>query len=73
MILHYPFVTEKAMGALENESKLQFLVDMRATRPQIKHEIEQAFGHTVSSVRTLITTTGKKKAIISFEKPTMKT
>ena len=69
MILHYPFVTEKAMGALENETKLQFLVDNRATKPEIRRELEASFGHAVSGVRTINTTDGRKKAIISFEDP----
>ncbi len=69
MILRYPFVTEKAMLALENQSKLNFLVDNRASKPQIKYELEAAFGHPVSAIRTVNTTKGKKKAIVSFEDP----
>jgi large subunit ribosomal protein L23 len=56
MVLKYPFVTEKAMVLLENQSKRQ-----------IKREIEKAFGQNVKSVRTLMTMHGEKKAIVSFE------
>ncbi|MFZ1896791.1 50S ribosomal protein L23, partial [Methanoregula sp.] len=38
--LKHPFVTEKAMVLLENENKLQFLVDNRATKQDIKRAIE---------------------------------
>jgi len=69
MILRFPFVTEKAMLALETNSKLQFLVDNRATKPEIKRELEGAFGHPVSAIRTINTTDGRKKAIVSFEDP----
>lgn len=69
MILRFPFVTEKAMLALETDSKLQFLVDNRATKPEIRRELEAAFGHPVSAVRTVNTTDGRKKAIVSFEDP----
>ncbi|MEN6342129.1 MAG: 50S ribosomal protein L23 [Methanospirillum sp.] len=69
MILRFPFVTEKAMLALESNSKLQFLVDNRATKPEIKRELEASFGHPVSAVRTINTTDGRKKAIVSFEDP----
>lgn len=69
MILQYPFVTEKAMAALENESKLLFIVDNRATKPEIRRELEGSFGHPISSIRTINTTDGKKKAIVSFEDP----
>jgi large subunit ribosomal protein L23 len=67
MALKYPFVTEKAMVLLENQSKLQFLVGRQATKIQIKREIEKAFGQNVKSVRTLMTMHGEKKAIVSFE------
>ena len=69
MILRYPFVTEKAMMALEGTAKLQFLVDNRATKPEIRKELEETFGHPVSAIRTVNTTDGRKKAIVSFENP----
>ena len=67
MTLKYPFVTEKAMVLLENQSKLQFLVTREATKDDIKREIEKSFGQNVKSVRTLMNTHGQKKAIVSFE------
>ena len=67
MTLKFPFVTEKAMVLLENQSKLQFLVANEASKGDIKREIEKAFGQKVSSVRTLMTMHGQKKAIVSFE------
>ncbi|MGD0081022.1 MAG: 50S ribosomal protein L23 [Methanoregula sp.] len=67
MTLKYPFVTEKAMVLLENQSKLQFLVTREATKDDIKRELEKAFGQNVRSVRTLMNMHGQKKAIVSFE------
>ncbi|MFA6333757.1 MAG: 50S ribosomal protein L23 [Methanoregula sp.] len=67
MTLKYPFVTEKAMVLLENQSKLQFLVDREASKYDVKREIEKSFGQKVKSVRTLMNTHGQKKAIVSFE------
>ena len=67
MTLKFPFVTEKAMVLLENQSKLQFLVTNKASNGDIKREIEKAFGQKVRSVRTLMTMHGEKKAIVSFE------
>jgi large subunit ribosomal protein L23 len=40
--LKHPFVTEKAMVLLENESKIQFLVDNKATKHTIKRDIGNA-------------------------------
>ena len=67
MTLKYPFVTEKAMVLLENQSKLQFLVTREANKDDVKREIEKSFGQNVKSVRTLMTMHGQKKAIVSFE------
>ncbi|MEN6609603.1 MAG: 50S ribosomal protein L23 [Methanoregulaceae archaeon] len=67
MILKYPFVTEKAMMMLENQSKLQFLVSRDATKTQIKREIEKTFDQKVTHVQTLMNMHGEKKAIVSFE------
>jgi len=67
MPLKYPFVTEKAMVLLENQSKLQFLVSRDSTKKSIKRDIEKAFGQNVRSVRTLMNMHGEKKAIVSFE------
>ena len=67
MTLKYPFVTEKAMVLLENQSKLQFLVAREASKDDVRREIEKSFGQKVKSVRTLMNTHGQKKAIVSFE------
>jgi len=67
MVLKYPFVTEKAMVLLENQSKLQFLVNRQATKISIKREMEKTFGQKVKSVRTLMNMHGEKKVTVSFE------
>jgi large subunit ribosomal protein L23 len=66
MVLKYPFVTEKAMMMLDKDNKLQFLVTNEANKHQIKREIQKTFEQEVTSVRTIMTTHGKKKAIVSF-------
>jgi large subunit ribosomal protein L23 len=66
MVLRYPYVTEKAMMTLEKGSKLQFLVDLNATKKQIRQEIEKTFEQEVTGVSTAITMHGEKKAVISF-------
>ncbi|MCQ1535509.1 50S ribosomal protein L23 [Methanosarcina sp. KYL-1] len=62
----YPFVTEKAMVLLD-ENKLQFIVDTRSNKHQIKDEVEKLYGFKVNSVRTMTTMKGLKKAIVAFE------
>jgi large subunit ribosomal protein L23 len=65
-VLKYPHATEKATYGVENESKLQFIVDNRATKTEIRKAVEKTFGQQVTSVRTMMTNKGQKKAIISF-------
>jgi large subunit ribosomal protein L23 len=62
----YPFVTEKAMMLLD-DNKLQFIVDTRSNKQQIKEEVEKLYGFKVGSVRTMTTMKGMKKAILTFE------
>ena len=66
MVLRYPHATEKATYGVENESKLQFIVDHRSNKLEIKKAVEKMFGQQVTSVRTMMTNKGEKKAIIAF-------
>ncbi|MCK4938442.1 MAG: 50S ribosomal protein L23 [Methanosarcinales archaeon] len=65
--IKHPFVTEKATYNIEDNNKLQFIVDINATKDQIKREIEELYNIPIISVNTMITMKGKKKAIVSFE------
>jgi len=51
---------------VDNQNKLQFIVDNNATKKEIKREIERAFEQEVTDVSTMMTMDGKKKAVISF-------
>ncbi|MFZ2498661.1 50S ribosomal protein L23 [Methanosarcina sp.] len=66
--INYPFVTEKAMMLLE-ENKLQFIVDTRSNKKQIVEDVEKLYGFKVTSVRTMTTMKGTKKAILTFAEP----
>ncbi len=66
-VLLYPITTEKAIGMIELENKLLFVVEMRATKPQIKQEVERLFKVKVGSVNTKITPKGVKHAYIRLK------
>ncbi len=66
MTIEYPFITEKATIQLEEDNKLQFIVNVNATKNQIKRDIEEIYRFDVASIRTMITPKGKKKAIVTF-------
>ncbi len=63
-IIKYPFITEKATIEMGAENKLQFIVDVNATKGQVKKEVERLYDVTVIDVRTMMTTKGLKKAIV---------
>ncbi|HUV80071.1 MAG TPA: 50S ribosomal protein L23 [Candidatus Bathyarchaeia archaeon] len=59
--------SEKATLMIDSENKLQFIVDLRANKEEIKREVERVFETPVRNVRTMITFKGEKKAIIELE------
>ncbi len=58
--------TEKALGLVEKENTLTFIVDRKATKHEIKWAVEELFDVKVEKVRTLITPKGLKKAYIKL-------
>ncbi|ASJ06559.1 50S ribosomal protein L23 [Thermococcus pacificus] len=62
-----PVVTEKAVAMIENENKLTFIVDKRATKQDIKRAVEEMFEVKVEKVNTLITMRGEKKAYVKLK------
>ena len=62
-----PVVTEKAVAMIENENKLTFIVDRRATKTDIKRAVEAMFEVKVEKVNTLITMRGEKKAYVKLK------
>lgn len=69
MILKYPYATEKASMIVERDGQIQFIVDRKASKFQIKHAIEKMFDQQVTAVRTMMTNRGEKKAMVSFSNP----
>ncbi|MCX8194615.1 MAG: 50S ribosomal protein L23 [Candidatus Micrarchaeota archaeon] len=63
----YPVTNEKAIGLIESQNTLTFVVEKNATKPQIKKEVEELFEVKVASVNTLITPSGKKRAYVKLK------
>ncbi|UNQ74188.1 50S ribosomal protein L23 [Infirmifilum sp. NZ] len=63
-----PHLTEKTLRLIEQANTLTFIVDRRATKKQIKEEVERMFGVKVEKVNTLITMDGRKKAYVKLSK-----
>jgi len=62
-----PVVTEKAISMVERENKLTFIVDKRATKPDIKKAVETIYEVKVDKVNIVITMKGEKKAYVKLK------
>ncbi|MDM7935738.1 MAG: 50S ribosomal protein L23 [Methanothrix sp.] len=66
MIIKSPYVTEKVTGMIDSSNTLEFLVSLRATKPEIKKALEDLYDVQILSIRTMITSQGEKKAIVKL-------
>jgi len=65
-VIKHPEVTEKAMNKMDFENKLQFVVDVDASKPQIADAVERQFDVAVDDVNTHVTMDGNKKAEVGL-------
>jgi ribosomal protein uL23 len=68
--LKYPLTTEKNVKLMQTENKLVFVVERKATKPEIKKAAEELFKIKVIKVNTLILPSGKKKAYLKLSPET---
>jgi len=66
MIIKSPYVTEKVTSMIDSDNTLEFLVNVNATKPQIKKALKDLYDIDVLAVRTMITSQGEKKAIVKL-------
>ncbi|GAA0515881.1 large subunit ribosomal protein L23 [Halorubrum aquaticum] len=65
-LIEHPLVTEQAMNEMDFKNKLLFLVDIDATKPEIRDEVSERYDVTVTDVNTQVTSKGKKKATVTL-------
>jgi large subunit ribosomal protein L23 len=65
-IILKPYITEKTFAMVENESKICFIVERQASKPQIAEAIATLYNKKAISVNTARTIYGKK-AYVQFE------
>jgi large subunit ribosomal protein L23 len=63
-VVHHPLVTEKAMNQMDFDNKLQFIVDLDATKPEIVEELQSRYEVSIEKVNTQVTPKGTKKATV---------
>merc|ERR1711896_108373 len=63
-ILKYPLTTESAMKKIEDNNTLVFIVDVRASKGQIKEAIKRMYDIDTQKINSLIRPDGQKKAYV---------
>lgn len=69
-VIKHPIATEKAVRLMESENKLTFIVEKKATKPEIKMAVAQAFNVKPIKVNTVVTPRGVKKAYVRLSPET---
>jgi large subunit ribosomal protein L23 len=65
-VVLYPLMTEVASRLLEMENKLILMVNLKATKTDIRDAVEALYDVEVDKVNVLITPRGEKKAFVKL-------
>lgn len=65
-VILYPLMTESASLMVERENKLVFIVNLKATKEDVKKAVEELYEVKVEKVNVLITPKGEKKAFVKL-------
>ncbi len=65
--LLYPISTEKALGMIDKNNTISYIVDFRSNKKEIKKEFEEVFGVKVESINTSMSIKNFKKAFIRLK------
>jgi len=63
-VIIYPVMTEVASRILESENKLVFVVNLKASKTDVKRAVEELYEVRVERVTVSITHKGEKKAFV---------
>jgi large subunit ribosomal protein L23 len=65
-IIYYPLMTESASLMVERENKLVLMVNLKASKNDVKKAVEELYEVEVEKVNLLITPQGEKKAFVKL-------
>jgi large subunit ribosomal protein L23 len=65
-VIKHPVGTEKAIRMMDSENRLVFIVDLKATKTDIKLALEELYSVKITKVNTFITNKGQKKAYVKL-------
>ena len=60
-------ITQDTVALIEKENKITFIVDVNASKRDIKRAVEELYEVEVERVNTLITPQGEKKAYVKLK------
>ncbi len=63
-VIEYPLVSEKAVGMIEKENKLCFVVNKKATKTDVKKAVETLYNVKVDSVNMMRDMKARKRAFV---------
>ena len=65
-VILYPLMTEVASRMLETENKITFMVNLKASKTDVRRAVEELYEVQVEKVNILITSRGEKKAYVKL-------
>ncbi|CAD7688928.1 unnamed protein product [Nyctereutes procyonoides] len=65
-IIKFPLTTESAMKKIEDNNTLEFIVDVKANKHEIKQAVKKLYDPDVAKINTLIRPDGEKKAYVQL-------
>jgi len=65
-VIAHPVMSEDSVNLIEAENKITFIVDIRATKNDVKKAVEELYDVRVTNVHVLITSRGQKKAYVKL-------
>jgi large subunit ribosomal protein L23 len=66
-VIFYPLMTESASLMVERDNKLIFIVNLKASKGDVKRAVEQLYEVKVAKVTVLVTPQGEKKAFVKLK------
>jgi len=65
-VVLYPLMTEVSSRMLETENKLVLMVNLKATKDDVRRAVEELYEVRVEKVNVLVTPRGTKKAYVKL-------
>jgi len=65
-VIRYPLISEDAVTLIESENKITFIVDVEASKNDIRRAVEELYEVKVDHVNSVLTPEGRKKAFVKL-------